>query len=251
MKYLKKFNEELDKKTLLSAAKKSIKYGHFNKNIKLLSHIYLNDIKKYGSVILNIKYGEYPPHESDDFIGEFYPFINFLEDKSGKIKNNYNSENYFALEFDAYAFPKNDDSIETILKTTERTHGSDFDRFRIGQISVYYDIPDPDDDIKSEYKFGLKNIYTNFNYKVSINKRMSIINDKKSAVSLKRNILGCFEQGSQYPTMDSYKNSYEQILQFLNKSGFTLEYGYTIDDIYNDINSYSSNNFYTENQDYY
>lgn len=245
MKYLKKFNEELDKKTLLSASKKSLRYSHIKKSLKFFSHIYINNIKKYGSVTMEMSYGEIGAYD-DKFVADFYPFIDFIEKSSGVKKYSYDNKYSFELVFNVYAFPKNEEDINIIIKTSNK-YGDLIEKLKIGSIKISYDISDPNGNI-SEYEFKFGEIY--FNNSVNISNlvmRKSYIKDKKSAVSLKRNILACFEMGSQYPTMDdSYQNSYDQLFQFLNNSGFTLEYGHTMDDIYNDIKSYSSNNFYSE-----
>lgn len=249
MKYLKKFNEELDKKTLLSASKKSLRYSHIKKSLKFFSHIYINNIKKYGSVTMDMSYGGRGEHPGsyDKFNLDFYPFIDFIEKSSGVKKYSYNNNKYsFELVFNVYAFPKNEEDINIIIKTSNK-YGDLIEKLKIGSIKISYDISDPNGNI-SEYEFKFGEIYFNNSVNISTHDiRISYIKDKKSAVSLKRNILACFEMGSQYPTMDdSYQNSYDQLFQFLNNSGFTLEYGHTMDDIYNDIKSYSSNNFYSE-----
>lgn len=238
-------------------AKKSNYYRHFNKAIKFLSHAYINDIKSYGSIRGNIEYqtkavgglrGEYGDIET--FNGEFYPFIALSEKSSGE-STTYGDNHVFKICFDFYVLPKNDESINSIVNTTTNRvvdlHSDNkFQIFNVGELNILYNIPNPNDSImknsNSKNNFGLKYIEIS-----SQRMRKFILKDKKSAVSLKKNILGCFEQGSLYPSMDnSYQSSHDQIKNFLYKSGFTLEYGHTIDNIYDDIYSYSSNNFYVE-----
>lgn len=247
MKYLKRFNEELNRETLLSAAKKATSYRHIKKAMKFLSHAYLSEIKRYGSIFADIEY-EY--EDSFTLTGEFYPFIEFSEESG--LEKVYMNDDLFKLEFNFYVFPKSDEYLDIIIKSSKSIikdlYSEDkLQAFYMGKIRIYYDIPNPNDSIMkkdstSESKFGFKYILLDF-----LPYRKIVLKDKRSATSLKKNILGCFEQGSLYPTTDnSYQNSYDQIKHFLNKSGFTLEYDYTIEDIYDDIYSYSSNKFYIE-----
>lgn len=70
---------------------------------------------------------------------------------------------------------------------------------------------------------------------------------RRTAMIFKKQLLECFEQGGDYDSgWPKFPTMYERIRETLNTEELTLEFNYTMEDIYNDIKNYPINYLYKE-----
>jgi len=242
MKFIKKFNEELDTSTYRNAARKLTKMGHIDraKKLKDWSEIISNrnDMDKWDKNI----------QESSKF-GTFKVKIN-----DGKGNHLFTDDFYLDITFDDFGFseslsvPGNNTfclfvgliptNEETIKKFTETFPSTDFDNgFFWGMvILINFDVTDSVKITDLEIS----------EYDQSISGK-PIMADRKSAVQLKNLLKNMFGNPDfNYP---SGMTDVDYIYEFLEKSicienGFSSNYGFSLDDVAKFIDKISPNELF-------
>jgi hypothetical protein len=244
MKHLKKFNEELESETYLSAAEKLRKKGHLQrgKSLELHStHMKWKKMKEYferwGASELYYKNIFDKTMESNFYIGIDWEYERTLDSISSAIDGN----EYLSLYFSMMVIPIDPESLESGREgISDRNDFFKSNGFYVGQeISINYDF------IGGELKF--KGIDLKESNRISLSRRAAVI--------LKKQLLACFEEGGDYNSDYHYsKEGYQYskpneimhdvIRDELNELDFTLEFNYTMEDIYNDIKNLPINDLY-------
>lgn len=244
MKHLKKFNEELKSETYLSAAQKLRKKGHLqrSKSLELHStHMKWKKMKEYferwGTPELYYKNIVDRTIETKFYIGIDWEYERTLDSITSAI----DGDDHLSLYFSMMAIPIDPESVESGREgISDRNDFFKSNGFYVGQhISINYDF------IGGELKF--KGIDLKESHNISLSRRAAVI--------LKKQLLACFEEGGDYPSDYHYskedyqysspnKIMHDVIRDELNELDFTLEFNYTMEDIYNDIKNFSINDLY-------
>lgn len=247
MKYLKKFNEELESETYLSAAEKLRKKGHLQRGRSLelhSTHMKWKKMKEYferwGACELYYKNIYDKNIGSNFYIGIDWEDESTLDSIASAIDGH--DDGHISLYFYMMVIPAVSDSgrwcgLEGI---SDRNDFFKSNGFYGQEISINYDF------ISGELKFK------GIDLKES-NNRISL--SRRAAVILKKQLLACFEEGGDYNTDYHYSKEgstskpneimHDVIRDRLNDElDFSLEFNYTMKDIYNDIKNYSINDLY-------
>ena len=248
MKYLKKFNEELNPQTYRSAAAKLLKQSPFNKE----RADDLRDWAEKREVVQNTetwekmkaetsKFGTYNLHivnDDVDFVGRFHPYITFERDG-------------FVDEYE-----------------DNKEHGEDFDMglyFFLGSVPADQEtldkcieiMPDPDfgngffwtNNIGIQLYFEAGSVKINDvkidEYDDSLTGSVSIT-DRKSAQTLKTLLVKMFSEPnlgypSGYNDFDSFYEMFEA--KILAEAGMSSDYGFSMEAIADFLKGVSANKF--------
>lgn len=242
MKHLKKFNEELKSETYLSAAEKLRKKGHLqrSKSLELHStHMKWKKMKEYferwGSAEIYYINIFDKTMESNFYIGIDWEYERTLDSIASAIDGN----DHLSLYFSMMVIPVDPKSLGEYI--SDRNDFFKSNGFYVGkEISINYDF------IDGELKFKGIDLKES-SHRISLSRR--------SAVILKKQLLACFEEGGDYPSdyyysKEDYQYSnpnkimHDVIRDELNELDFTLEFNYTMEDIYNDIKNFPINDLY-------
>jgi hypothetical protein len=247
MKYLKKFNEELESETYLSAAEKLRKKGHLQrgKSLELHStHMKWKKMKEYferwGACELYYKNIFDKNIVSNFYIGIDWEDESTLDSIASTIDGH---EDHISLYFSMMAIPVDPKSLgggrEDI---SDRNDFFKSNGFYVGkEIAINYDF------ISGELKFKGIDLKES-SHRISLSRRAAVI--------LKKQLLACFEEGGDYNTDYHYSKEgyhyskpneimHDVIRDRLNDElDFSLKFNYTMKDIYNDIKNYSINDLY-------
>jgi hypothetical protein len=235
MRYLKKFNEELKPSTYRSAAHKLKKLGHERRSKEL------EDWGKLKSSEMSMKKWEELKQEWSSFgkatyrfmkvskevmRGDFYLFLTFDDYMHlDSIPNN----NRFSISFSVGLIPVDEDN----LKLCRENLPENFNGFYWGNwVNLYYSIKDEVcvfDGIKVDpYDEGL-----------SLEPELV---DRKSAVTLKKHLLACFDESVDYPADYTTNNMHDLIFTTIcQRLDMQANYNLSMDSMANNIRSYSNN----------
>jgi hypothetical protein len=230
MKYLRKFNEELKISTYKSAANKLLKKGHRKRSSNIEEHI--ENIKWKEKIDIFKKWGdceisdENHLHKGFSYIGLYFLDDSTYESIYDAINEQKNSLDIF---FKIIIIPKDEESRSNYFKRLSKSaFANGF--FWGPSITLNYKIND-DRELIFE-----KVTITDKSFKLT----------RRSSVIIKKQLLDCFSQGSNYPEIENNLVMFNFINDLLQREDFTLEFNYTMDDIYKDIESISINDLYTQ-----
>ena len=235
MKYLKKFNEELEYSTYQSAARKLKKIGHVKRADALQKHSINSNWKKlkdefqeWGSSKL---YFSKSVSNAVENSGDFYLTLDFMDDVTAEsIIDAKEGKDIFYLYFYMNIIPVDEETIEICNKNIQ---DPDFNGYYQGPYPVIkYDIVDG--------KMKFNGIYLEMaenDWNLS----------RRAAMIFKKQLLACFEEGGHYGSgIPNFSTMHDRIRYSLNREDFTLEFDYTMENIYNDIKNYPINYLYKE-----
>lgn len=234
MKYLKKFNEELEYSTYQSAARKLKKIGHVKRADAIQKHSINSNWKKlkdefqeWGSSKLYFN----KRSVGDDHSGDFYIALDFMDDPTAEsIIDAKEGKNQLHLYFYMNIIPVDE---KTIGICNSNLTDPDFNGSYQGPFpSIKYDIINGGLKFKGIYLDMAENIW-----KLS----------RRAAMIFKKQLLSCFEEGGHYSSgIPNFSTMHDRIRDSINREDFTLEFNYTMEDIYNDIKNYPINYLYKE-----
>ena len=255
MRFLRKFNEELKKQTYWDSASELKKLGHRERSFRMIIHSERQEFKHFGKVNLDYvsKSSGYPYEIIDEFNGDFYLGLKLKDIKTNNRYYGEDDKNELLISFYVSLIPaakKEEDSYINMLKLK---YGSEETRILTpnhlkytnlslynGEVEISYLIPDDFSQDLNEKPIEFSTIYS-YNIPFKKNRRFAVI--------LKKQLLACFSPGEYPPTnMDSKFNSmYDELTEkLIHQHNLTLEYDYSLDDIYGDINNRRLNLFYSE-----
>ena len=238
MKHLKKFNEELEYSTYQSAAKKLRSKNHIVRARSLEDHsIDMNwrkmqdDFKDWGSSTISFK--DRNSSSSSSFRSKnFYIGIDYMEDPSEEsIIEAKEGDDTISLSFYMMVIPVDKDVIDYCsnkLPYNDISNG-------------FYQGPFP------VIRYGVVDGVLNFKGIYLLREENQWKLSRRTAVIFKKQLLACFEEGGHYNSRQTkYPTMHQRIRESLNRQDFTLEFDYTMEDIYNDIKNYPINDLYEE-----
>lgn len=236
MKHLKKFNEELKPSTYRSAAHKLRKLGHERRSKELEDWGKLKSseasMKKWEELKSEwSKFGKatyrFMRSSKEVMRGEFYLFLSFDDyaHLDSEIHNN-----TFIISFSVGLIPVD---LETLQLCEDNLPDKYFDGFYWGNwVYLYYKIKDEVcvfDGIKVDP------------YDEGISLEPELI-DRKSAVTLKRHLLSCFDESEDYPADYETNNMHDLIFTTIcQRLDMQANYNLSMDSMANNIRSYSNN----------
>jgi len=235
MKYLKKFNEELEYSTYQSAARKLKKIGHVKRADAIEKHSIdsnwkklKDEFKEWGSS--KIYFNKMRNGKDTEHSGDFYIALDFMDDPTAEsIIDAKEGKNKLHLYFYMNVIPVNEETIGTCKNLTD----PDFNGSYQGPFpSIKYNIVDGKLKFDGIHLDMAENIW---------------ILSRRAAMIFKKQLLSCFEEGGHYDSgWPKYPTMHDRIRDSINREDFTLEFNYTMEDIYNDIKNYPINYLYKE-----
>jgi hypothetical protein len=240
MIHLRKFNE-LKRNTYIDSASELKKLGHEIRSFRMMIHSERQEFKDFGKVNL-----DYEKINGDFYIGLKLNHIKIYDNMSW---GNEPITTHLGLNFDILLIPatkKEEDHYIELIKIKKKSDDPYVNMNIIeyeykledlinGGITILYDISDSlnDDPIKFRTMYS----YTNPKFK----------KNRRFAVLLKKQLLSCFSPGEYPSTNKDFSSMHDEIRDKLeNELNLTLEYDYSIEDIYNDIKNFSLNKLYSE-----
>ena len=229
MKYLKKFNEELEYSTYQSAARKLKKIGHVKRAEAIQKHSINSNWKKLKDEFQ--EWGSSKLYFSKMYSGDFYLALDFMDDvTSESIIDAKEGKDILYLYFYMNIIPVDEETIEICNKNLQDPH---FEGCYQGPYPVIkYDIIDGKMKFNGIYLEMAENAWNL---------------SRRAAMIFKKQLLACFEEGGHYGSgFPKYSTMHDRIRESLNREDFTLEFDYTMENIYNDIKNYPINYLYKE-----
>lgn len=189
MKYLKKFNEELNPETYSRAAEKFKSHGHYIRSFKMQIHKLRQLCKEFGKVNLNYQYKEVTGEILNEFNGDFYLHLELYNTSTGFRTNRYTENTEYEITFGVFLIPatkKEEDLLINNIKIYSdkywKSKLSSID-LNIGEISISY---------KDDIPLKFKSIFKRFK-NIEVNRRFAVV--------LKKQLMACFSPG-EYPILD-------------------------------------------------
>lgn len=240
MRYLKRFNEELNSQTYLSAARKLQKMGHSDRSKQLKDWAIktehkenlvkwkrnIDEYSKFGEFKVNVK----NPETGEILTGDFYLFINFDELQ-------FSDDPESGIAFFIGLIPKTEDLID---KYMELCDDSDFGNgfFWAKIFCLEYSIDD--DQVKFE-KWNLWDYDSEMNGEISFANRASANKFKTLMVKITT------DPNLQFPSgYTDYIEMWDKLTSsILGDAGWASDYGFELQDIAKYIRTISPNLLYT------
>ena len=254
MKFLKKFNEELEPWTYQRAAAKLKKLGHERR---------AKSLEEWGKQVRNIESLKKWEDNREKFSKWGKATIKFLNNQFNKITGDlkqevFRGDFYLVFHFDDVAHLEN---IET---------GGDFNfsiQLSVGLVPVDNETLElclkhfPDNDFWNGFFWGL---WARVQYKVE-KERLHFVKvtynpydesltlephfvDRKGALTFKKGLMACFDENDEYPS--GYDNDpfiYDVMFRTLcQKLELSADYNFYLDRVMNDIKGYSHNYFFKD-----
>lgn len=245
MKHLKKFNEELEPSTYLTASRKLKKLGH-ERRAKSLEDWGRSAEKRVSMEKWKKNIQEYSPWGKATF--------KFISKKSEIFRGDF----YLILTFDDYAHL---DSIPH-LKETSKGYFSFSINFALGLIPA-----DEETLQKCLSKFPDPNFYNGFFWGNWVNLYYKVENDKLSfsgisyhpydesqtldpelvdrrgALTLKKSLIACLDENQDYPSNDTrYQIMHDLVFRCVcQQCELLVDYGLDMEKMLNDVKGYSHN----------
>jgi hypothetical protein len=248
MKYLKKFNEELDPRTYRSAAKKLLTQSPFNKeraedlNAWADKREMVEDSAKWEKMKQQCsKFGTYELHievDGVEFVGKFHPYITFERDG---FVDEYEDNKEHGEDFDMglYFFlgsvPADQETLDKCIETMpDPDFGNGFFWTNNIGIQLYFESGSVKiNDVKID------------EYDDSLTGSVSVT-DRKSAQTLKMLLVKMFSEPnlgypSGYNDFDSFYEMFEA--KVLAEAGLSSDYGFSMEAIADFLKTVSANKF--------
>jgi hypothetical protein len=253
MRFLRKFNEELKKQTYWNSASELRKLGHQIRSFRMIIHSERQEFKHFGKV--NLDYVQKDKHFYeilDEFNGDFYLGLKLKDIKTNKTYYGEDDKTQLSITFHLSLIPATRKEEDSYIKMLNLKYDSEETRItphylRYSNVSLYngeveisYLIPDGFSQDLNEKPIEFSTIYS-YNLTFKKNRRFAVI--------LKKQLLSCFSPGEYPPTnMDSKFNTmYDELTdKLIHQHNLTVEYDYSLEDIYDDINNRRLNLFYSE-----
>ena len=230
MKYLKPFNEELNKSTYINAAKKLAAIKHINRSKELENWSILSKVKE--KIREYSKFGEV----SVELYRSLYNFhvIMFVDNYALEIEND--GEGSFWVPIGL--IPKDEKTLNFCLSKMEEYM---FEGGFFWALGIY---------IKFNVSLGSIefNSFAIDSYDKSETGPIKIA-DRKSAVTLKKILVnGIGNPDYKYPSMaDAYESLYDEVeMEIGSGKGFSIDYGFTPEQLADYIKAQSVNLFYKD-----
>lgn len=230
MKYLKKFNEELNSSTYYQAGIRLFHSGQKERGQKLIKHsedlIIENmrkEFSKFGTFDFNVKV-----NNGNKFTGKFH--LNIILDTM--ILENYDIENIYGIPFTIGAIPADDKTLDLCIRNfPEPDIGNGFFWALLMQINFNIE--------SSGMEFTSIHL-ENYDETLTADFRIA---DRATAGKFRSLLIKMFTENTDYPSgYRNYENSYELIDKKVGAElGFTSEYGFTPDKLLKFVKSYPAN----------
>jgi hypothetical protein len=250
MKHLKKFNEELEPSTYLTASRKLKKLGHERRS-KSLEDWGRAAEKRVSMEKWKKKIQEYSPWGKSTF--------KFMLGKKEEFRGDF----YLILTFDDYA---HFDSIPH-MKETSKGYFSFNINFALGLIPADEETLQkciskfPDPYFGNGFFWGN---WVNINYKVE-NEKLSFsgvsynpydegqafspeLVDRRGALTLKKSLMDCLDEDVDYPSSDNrYQTMHDLVFRCIcQQCELLVDYNLDMERMLNDVKGYSHNYFFKD-----
>jgi hypothetical protein len=242
MKYLKKFNEELKPQTYKNASRKLTKMGHTDRAKKLSDWADKREgdenLVRWGKNIEEFsKFGKFSikvtnPETNESFVGDFY--LDIIFDELGFIESVGDSD--VGIWFHIGAIPVDESVMENCKRVMpEPDFYNGF--YWIFAMGINYEIKDN--------KVELVKFYLDA-YDDSLTGEVSL-SDRGSAGKLRNLLIKMFSDSSfEYPSGYTDANTIYEVFErsILSESGFSSDYGFTLEEVANYMRTISPNTMY-------
>lgn len=250
MKYLKKFNEELDPSTYLSASRKLKKLGHERRSKELEAwgkeaenrvskEKWKKNIETYspfGKATFKFMSGK-----SEVFRGDFYLIFTFDDTLNHEsiIDAKEESGGYFnfPIQFAVGLIPSDEETLKKCLsKFPEPYFENGF--FWSNWVNIFYKV-------ENEKLSFSKVSYDPYDEGQTLSPELV---DRRGALTLKKSLMACLDEDVDYPSSDDrYHTMHDLVFRCIcQQCEMLVDYNLDMEKMLNDVKEYSHNYFFKD-----